>query len=1116
MVQQVIDTTSGTVSSRLSSAVFVALLATVVASSTDAQSRVPSWDARGSGLLPRQGIACLDVADDGTIVVGTIASAGQPNVIALDGSGRILFRQQAGERWIGDVAAVSRGRHYALCTTPAGRAEDFPTVFAFGEKVVEVPPQLGQSAYPRTVFHYGEHSNHTGTHVVGFSGGAVALYGNRLMWLDQPGSEATATASIPLVEDAVTVSLAVHHSGVAVAGFAITADTSVDRSRNLFVLEPGRTTPLWSRQPVTEVGKAAPPEKGRYGTPTLPDGTRGELPQNDSPVFAPLSIAVDREPQLTRIATADYRGWQRWIRSSATGREQNYGTRFVPTQPTVTVYDSVGQTIRRFEPGQFKTAGWIDLAFLPGAKQLVAWPHHWTCRGLAGQTMLPVDDDSRTIWLLDINSGAVQSLELPDAVGDLAIADDGTIAATCWDGRLYRFAADAFQTKAVPDGTEVGGPALVEAHPEGGFVVARTSGDIRVLNSSGETVAAVDLAEAIQPTTPTWVADAKAERIADGVWQLPGGRVESDLGGQRIIEAPDGLILIEGHAGLSFEREWAAIEAAGLNPRRVRYVLATHEHGDHAPGAYLWRVATGAQFVCSDEMAYTLQHHIPLSTGYGLHPPIPTDITLTADRTLNLAGLQVRAVRLPGHTAGSMGWLFQAEDKRYLAIGDLIMPDGVLGYAGSINFSATDVLSSLRKIDALGVDFVLPGHGPITGPDRYIAAGIGVGQHVGWGRIRPEEPDPRFRLTQDNVQVVAWNIGAASADIGDFNGDSRPDIAVVTPTDDEDGSRVHVFLNHSGTFRTAADHILAVPDVSNASKLRVRELNGDGVLDVFVGGQQSALLLSAEKFPAYDLVALGLSEGNQVRQADVDGDGRPDILVNRKFGVFERVAKDNDGRTTLLPLAWKLGGPYADLLSLDLNGDNRNDLVSSYGHVLLRDAQDKLPADPSLTLPTASERDWSCLGAGDFNGDSRPDVTLTSYGQGPVKMHVFYNRGDVNHPFGDSPDATIDLDTLPIEKKINGPMLRDSVPAADFNGDGIDDLIVGKGQDQRILVLTGGLEGLSLERSTALDLDYRLHYETCLFPADFNGDGRLDIAALGNTKTGVGAGGPLAVYVYLQ
>jgi len=82
-------------------------------------------------------------------------------------------------------------------------------------------------------------------------------------------------------------------------------------------------------------------------------------------------------------------------------------------------------------------------------------------------------------------------------------------------------------------------------------------------------------------------------------------------------------------SGLSFESEWAAIKAVGLDPRRVKYVLATHEHGDHAPGAYLWRVVTRAKFLCSEEMAYTLQHHIPLNSGYSFHPPVPTDVKVS-------------------------------------------------------------------------------------------------------------------------------------------------------------------------------------------------------------------------------------------------------------------------------------------------------------------------------------------------------------------------------------------------------------------------------------------------------------------------------------------------------
>ncbi len=100
---------------------------------------------------------------------------------------------------------------------------------------------------------------------------------------------------------------------------------------------------------------------------------------------------------------------------------------------------------------------------------------------------------------------------------------------------------------------------------------------------------------------------------------------------------------------------------------------------------------------------------------------------------------------------------------------------------------------------------------------------------------------------------------------------------------------------------------------------------------------------------------------------------------------------------------------------------------------------------------------------GVVHGEGRPDVSLTSYGQGPVRTAVFYNTGQTDRPFAKSPTQTLDLDALAGDKQINGPLLRDSIPAADFNG-----------------------------------------------------DGHLDVGSLGNTKTGVGAGGPLAVYACLQ
>jgi metallo-beta-lactamase class B len=1084
---------------------------------------VPAWDARGPRSLPWQGIACLDLSDDGrSLALGTIAPPGDSNVFLLDADGRLVRTAQAGQRWLQQVAVDRTGQVlHALCTMPAGRAGDFPTVYACGKETQAIPPQLGEDGWPANLFHYGDHSNHTGVILRGWPRGGVAVTDRHVLWLTAADGKPDTQVEFPRPRDGVTVSLAAAPSGHALVGCA--ARVAGEKAEpNLFLLSPQDRKPLWSRPVVSEIDRVRTPEKGLYGTPTLPDGRREEVPQRDVPVFAPLSLALSGgdEPSNrglmppARLAAADYPGWQRWVRSSATLREQNYGTRFVPARPTVTVYDGRGRLVRRFGPELFPRPLWVDLRFTAGGKYLLAYPHQWTCRGLAGQTILPADEEARTLFVLEVETGKVRALEFPDAISDVAAGETGPVLAGCWNGRAYILDENHLGRGKLPPGLTVGGPSLVGVSRDGvRLVVATTAGEVRLLDRAGREQWRRDLNRLVKPAPKPWVTNARALPLGPGVWQLPGGRVESDLGGQRVVEAPDGLILIEGHAGLSFEREWEAIKSVGLDPVRVRYVLATHEHGDHAPGAYLWRVATGARFVCSAEMADTLQHHLPLGTGYGLHPPVPTDIRVTRDEELDLAGLKVRALRLPGHTFGSMGWFFSKGGKTYIAFGDLIMPDGPLGYSGSINFSGKDVLASLRKLQALKPDVALPGHGPTGDPSRYLEAGIEVGVRVGWGKIRPEKPDPYFRLTQKNVRVVAWNLDAVSADFGDLDGDGKPDVAVLVP--DGDGAVVKLFLNHDGTFRDEPDHQVRVPQVAGPNKLRLRHLTGGKRADILVGGRSmAALLLAQGKLPEYQVVPLSLGEVHQALAGDLLGDGTRQVLLGTRFGGYRLARPGKGDKWELLSPQPEVRGPYADCRLLDLNGDGRADLVTSAGEVYLRGPDGKLPATPTLRLARPDAKDWTFLAVGDFNGDGRPDVFLLSYGMQRARLALFSNTGKAERPFGEQPDATIDLSGP--DPKQDHPLLRDAPVVADWNGDGVADLVVGKGQDNQVLVLLGGRGGLDLKRSTAIPLDYRLHYETGLHVADFNGDGVPDLACLGYTSTGVGANGPLAVYLWLQ
>jgi hypothetical protein len=94
--------------------------------------------------------------------------------------------------------------------------------------------------------------------------------------------------------------------------------------------------------------------------------------------------------------------------------------------------------------------------------------------------------------------------------------------------------------------------------------------------------------------------------------------------------------------------------------------------------------------------------------------------------------------------------------------------------------------------------------------------------------------------------------------------------------------------------------------------------------------------------------------------------------------------------------------------------------------------------------------------------------------------------------------------------------VRDTPVVADWNGDGIDDLVVAHGQSNEVLVLLGAKDGLSKDRVQRIQLEYRVHYEHGVYVGDFNGDGKADLAVFGYTNTGVGSSGPPAAYVWLQ
>ena len=84
--------------------------------------------------------------------------------------------------------------------------------------------------------------------------------------------------------------------------------------------------------------------------------------------------------------------------------------------------------------------------------------------------------------------------------------------------------------------------------------------------------------------------------------------------------------------------------------------------------------------------------------------------------TLNWHDHDIQVLPLPGHTFGSVGYLFEVDGRHVLACGDLLAAgDKIRDYYWTqwryMNFQGhVHLLESLKKVEELEVDLILPGH----------------------------------------------------------------------------------------------------------------------------------------------------------------------------------------------------------------------------------------------------------------------------------------------------------------------------------------------------------------------------------------------------------------------
>ncbi len=198
----------------------------------------------------------------------------------------------------------------------------------------------------------------------------------------------------------------------------------------------------------------------------------------------------------------------------------------------------------------------------------------------------------------------------------------------------------------------------------------------------------------------------RLDEVAPGVHRLtaPNPGLMTGPGTNTYLVGRGELVVVD--PGPADEAHTSAITAAAGRLGRIRTVLVTHTHVDHAPGAAALAAATGARVVGFGP-AEDFTPDEAVRDGWSVTCPAPSGTPASPHRAPRLT---LRALHTPGHASDHLCWLL--EEQALLFTGDHVMhgstvvirpPDGDLH---QYLVSLARVRDSVPPIGTLA-----PGHG---------------------------------------------------------------------------------------------------------------------------------------------------------------------------------------------------------------------------------------------------------------------------------------------------------------------------------------------------------------------------------------------------------------------
>lgn len=193
-----------------------------------------------------------------------------------------------------------------------------------------------------------------------------------------------------------------------------------------------------------------------------------------------------------------------------------------------------------------------------------------------------------------------------------------------------------------------------------------------------------------------------------------------------LIDGPTRVLIDPGHIDW-FDHVVEGLEALKISLGDIGLIICTHGHPDHIEAVQLFKQTPALIALHMEEWEFIKSMDDYVKAAIGVSPDVVTPDLLLKEGGMSIHHFDIEVLHTPGHSPGSICLYWP--NQKLLFTGDLVFKQGI-GRTDLPGGNGSLIGESIKRLEALEVEWLLPGHGDIIEGAGEIKRSLGQLKHL--------------------------------------------------------------------------------------------------------------------------------------------------------------------------------------------------------------------------------------------------------------------------------------------------------------------------------------------------------------------------------------------------